>query len=112
MLSLALAGALMLPGCGPAKQPPLPAPDPAPKAATAPGGGYLGTVSGAKPAAQKTLAAAHIKQAIQGFYAAEGRYPRNLNELVPDYLPAVPNVPAGITMKYSPDTGEVTVTKQ
>lgn len=108
--SLALAGGLMLLGCSQSEAP-TEAPT-APGADKSSGGGYLGAVSRAKPSAEKTLAIANLKQAIQSFYATEGRYPKNLNELVPGQLPALPTVPAGMSLKYSPTTGEVTMTKQ
>lgn len=63
---------------------------------------YLGAAIKGKQTTDKTLANAGLNQAIQMFYAQEGRYPKDLNELVsPDYLNAIPPPPAG--MKYSYD---------
>jgi len=102
-----LAGGLWV-GCGPSETPT----EPAGSDSGSSGQGYLGTVSRAKPVAQKTLGAAQLKQQIQAFYATEGRFPKTLNELVPDYLPSLPPTPNGMKFDYNPTTGDLSVVAQ
>jgi hypothetical protein len=67
---------------------------------------YLGAVSKGQQAARKTVQSAGVQQAIQMFYAQEGRYPKTLQELVrPDYLPSIPAPPAGMRYDYNPTNG-------
>src|ERR1041384_1470392 len=62
---------------------------------------YLGTLAKGKQSSEKTIEVASINQAIQLFYAQEGRYPKDLNELVTEkYLPKVPAPPYGMKMSY------------
>ena len=71
---------------------------------------YLGAVSKAKQSADKTLVSAGLTQAIQQFYAQEGRFPKDLKELVsPNYLSALPAPPAGMKFNYNPATGDLKV---
>lgn len=63
-----------------------------------------------KNLAAKTVDVAGLKQAIQMFQAQEGRNPKDLQELVsPDYLPKLPEPPAGMKFSYNPSTGEIKV---
>ena len=73
---------------------------------------YLGVQVKAKKMADKTLNSAGITQAIGMFQAEKGRSPKNLNELVPDYLPQVPAPPAGMKFDYNPNTGAFKVVPQ
>src|SRR5437763_11626669 len=58
---------------------------------------YLGAVAKAKKSAEKTIDAVNLNQAIQQFSAAEGRYPKDLNELVTEkYMPRLPDAPYGM----------------
>ncbi len=60
-----------------------------------------------------TADVASISQAIKMFYTTEGRYPKDLKEIVsPDYLPKLPEPPRGMKFDYNPKTGEVKVVKQ
>jgi len=44
------------------------------------------------------------------FYAQEGRYPKNLDELVgPNYLSRLPAPPPGMKFDYNPGTGQLKV---
>src|SRR3954468_10682009 len=71
---------------------------------------YLGAAAQGQKKAMKTLDEAGLNQTIQMFYAAEGRYPKDLNELVkPDYLSSLPNPPPGMKFDYSPASGQVKV---
>jgi len=55
---------------------------------------------------------AQTEQAIQQFNAAEGHYPKDLQELVPNYLAKLPKVPAGYQLTYDPASGKVQVVRQ
>lgn len=73
---------------------------------------YLGAVGKAKQSAEKTLSTAGIDQAIQMFSAEKGRMPKDLAELVPNYLPKLPPAPAGMKFSYDSKTGVVKVVPQ
>lgn len=71
---------------------------------------YLGAAAQAQKKSIKTLDEAGLNQTVQMFYAGEGRYPKDLNELVkPDYLTKLPAPPAGMKFDYNPTTGQVKV---
>jgi hypothetical protein len=74
---------------------------------------YLGAVAKAKKSAEKTVETVGLNQAIQQFSAAEGRYPKDLNELVTEkYLPKIPAAPYGMKIVYDAAKGEVKVVPQ
>jgi hypothetical protein len=74
---------------------------------------YLGAISKAKRATERTLDTVGINQAIQLFHAQEGRYPNNLGELVSkQYIGALPAPPAGMKYEYNSITGQVKVVPQ
>lgn len=105
---LSLVAGLFLAGCKKEESGP-------PTSSTAPGGNpltapvdYLGAAARAKQDAAKTVSSAGLDKAIQIFSANEGRYPKDLKELVrPDYLPAIPPPPAGMQYDYNPTNGVV-----
>src|SRR5206468_11882641 len=71
---------------------------------------YLGAVAKAKKSAEKTVETVSLNQAIQQFSVAEGRYPKDLNELVTEkYLPKLPEPPYGMKIVYDAAKGEVKV---
>jgi len=70
---------------------------------------YIGVVGQAQKYSVKQIDLAQLNQAIQQFNAAEGRYPKDLQELVPNYLAKIPQVPAGYQINYDATTGKVTV---
>jgi hypothetical protein len=71
---------------------------------------YLGAAAQAQKKSIKTLDEVGLNQTVQMFYAGEGRYPKDLNELVkPDYLTKLPAPPAGMKFDYNPTTGQVKV---
>lgn len=55
---------------------------------------------------------AQINQAVQQFNAAEGRFPKDLPELVPNYLVKIPQAPPGYRIFYDANTGTVKVVPQ
>lgn len=71
---------------------------------------YLGAAAKAKRASEKTIEAASINQAISLFHASEGRFPKDLNELVTErYLPKVPEAPYGMKVVYDATRGQVQI---
>ena len=66
---------------------------------------YVGTVVRAKGSATKTVMGAGFDQAIALFYTETGRFPKDLKELTPQYLPIIPPPPAGMKYDYDPKTG-------
>jgi hypothetical protein len=54
-----------------------------------------------------------LTKAVRRFQADTGRLPMDLNELVAQrYLPGVPIPPAGFTITYDPQLGNVTLQKE
>jgi len=74
---------------------------------------YLSTTATAKQRATKTLDAVSLNKAIEAFYVSEGRFPKDLLELVElSYLPSLPNVPTGMSWEYDTNTGIASITKE
>jgi hypothetical protein len=74
---------------------------------------YLGALARAKKVSEKTIDTVALNQAVQQFNAAEGRYPKDLNELVTEkYLPRMPEPPYGMKFVYDPARGEVKVVQK
>lgn len=114
--SILLGLTLTLTSCGKKEQAQAPKPTNTPAASgnpiTAPVD-YLGAVSKGQQSAIKTIDTASLSQAIRLFQVEEGRYPKDLNELVTEkYLPSLPAPPYGMKFVYDPNTGEVRVVKQ
>ena len=119
-----LAAGLVLAGCGKSgSNPPNPPNPPTPGTNTAqtvtnkaevanPSGGYLGSLVQANKSAMKTIDVSYLNQAVQLFNTQEGRYPKNLNELVPNYVAKLPPAPYGYQINYDANSGLVTVVKQ
>lgn len=71
---------------------------------------YLGAAAKAHKTATTKVAGTGLDQTIKLFYAQEGRFPKDLNELVrPEYLNAIPPPPAGMKYVYNPQSGEIKV---
>lgn len=109
---ISLFGALWLAGCGNHQD------APANATTNAAGGGnpaaaqdgYLGTLVKGQQTAVKVVDTAALTQAAQLFNAQEGRYPKDLNELVTSKMIArIPDAPAGMKLDYDPATGTVKV---
>jgi ABC-type glycerol-3-phosphate transport system substrate-binding protein len=73
---------------------------------------YLGAVGQAQKHAEKVIDVSYINQDIQMFQASEGRLPKNLEELVPNYLAKIPAAPYGYKIVYDATKGTVSVVKQ
>ena len=80
----------------------------------APAGGGVGSVLGnAQNLAVSVVDTSSLKQAIQLFNAQEGRYPKDLNELVTTHMIGqMPPAPRGKKFDYNPDTGEIKLVDQ
>ena len=75
-------------------------------------GGYLGAIVQAQQHSEKVIDVAYINQDIQLFNASEGRYPKDLQELIPNYLGKMPVVPNGYKIVYDTNTYSVKVVPQ
>jgi len=74
---------------------------------------YLKTVTASEQKAVKVVDVTSLSQAIQMFNVSEGRFPKDLNELVEKkYFPKIPATPVGTKLDYDPATGTVKVVKQ
>ncbi len=114
-----LVGVALVSGCGEKKSPPPPTPKT--EAAepnyntgnplTAPAD-YIGAAVQAQKHAIKVIDVSYINQAIQLFNAQEGRLPKTLDELTPNYVRHLPEVPYGQKLVYDAVAGSVKVVKQ
>ena len=73
---------------------------------------YLGAVVQAQKYAEKTIDVSYINQDIQMFNASEGHYPKDLQEMIPNYLAKIPVVPFGYKLVYDTNSYTVKVVKQ
>jgi len=74
---------------------------------------YLGAVNQARKGAVNTIDKAGLNKHIEMFNAQEGRFPRDLNELVQKgYIQAVPAAPQGMRLDYNPQSGELKIVPQ
>ena len=73
---------------------------------------YLGTLMRADKYAVKTIDVSYLNEAVQLFNTQEGRLPKDLNELVPNYVGKLPATPYGTKLDYDPNTGQVKVVQQ
>ena len=61
---------------------------------------------------EKQIDLAYLNEDIQQFNAGEGRYPTNLQEMIPNYLGKMPQAPYGYKIVYDASNGTVKVVKQ
>jgi hypothetical protein len=74
---------------------------------------YLQTITRQEQTAVKSLDASKLNEDTQLFNAQEGRYPKDLNELVEKkYIARIPDLPVGYKYQYDPVKGKVEVVKQ
>ena len=117
---ISVAAGLLLAGCGKNKSSPHPqgtntsqttnitdSAQPAPSSVD-----YLGTLMRADKSAVKTIDVSYLNEAVQLFNTQEGRLPKDLNELVPNYVGKLPATPYGTKLDYDPSTGVVKVVPQ
>jgi hypothetical protein len=74
---------------------------------------YLDAAGKSQQKAVKVVDVASLTQAIEMFNVQEGRYPKDLNELVQmKYIAKIPDAPYGSKIVYDAGTGTVKVVKQ
>lgn len=77
------------------------------------GGGYVGALGRAQGRAVGTIDTASLDQAIQIFNVQEGRFPKDLNELVEkQFIGQIPSAPYGMKLEYDAGAGKVSVVRQ
>lgn len=110
-LCLTIAATAFLAGCGEK-----PANNPAPAGTNTSSGNpitapvdYLGAVGQAQKTAIKTIDVSVLNNAINSYSAAEGRFPKDLKELIPEFIREIPKAPIGQKLVYDSQTGKVTV---
>jgi len=112
---ICLVAGVVLAGCGkddkPATNTTTVQSAPAAPAPAAPGGNsYLGAMVNAQQAAIKTVDVTSLNEEVQLFNVQEGRFPKDLNELVTkQYIGKLPPAPAGKKLVYDAVQGKVTV---
>jgi hypothetical protein len=108
---IVVAVALALCGCGKQENsPPPPAAALAPAAASGASGNYLGALAHGQQKAVKTIDVTSLNENVQLFNAQEGRFPKDLDELVTQhYLGKLPDPPVGMKFVYDADQGKVSV---
>lgn len=75
-------------------------------------GGYVKSLGEAQKTADKTIDVTSINKAIQLFNVQEGRYPKDLQELAPNYVAKIPDAPIGSKIIYDATNGTVKVVQQ
>jgi hypothetical protein len=106
---LSIACASFLIGCGDKSTPATPATNVPTGAMNAPAS-YLGALASGQSRAIKTVDMASLNEAAQMFNVQEGRFPKDLNELVASKLIArIPDAPNGMKIEYDPATGKSSV---
>jgi hypothetical protein len=74
---------------------------------------YVGVVVQAQKYSENQINLAYVNEAIQQFNAAEGRYPKSLQEMVDmHYLGKLPQAPYGYKIVYDPNAGKISVVRQ
>ena len=113
-LFLAVSSALILAGCGDNSGKPqgtnTTSRSTSPMTAPA---DYVGGLGRAQQSAIKTTDTTSLQQAVQMFNVDNGRYPKDLNELVQQkYIPMIPAAPYGMKIVYDAGSGTVKVVNQ
>jgi len=74
---------------------------------------YVKSVAEARHSAVKTVDVTALKKAIDLFNVQEGRFPRELNELINrKYIPEMPVPPVGSRISYDAQAGSVKIVQQ
>lgn len=112
-----VAVGLLLVGCSDSSK--SPAPSAATNTPTASGNpltapvDYLNSAVKAQQSAVKTVDVTSLNKALEMFNVQEGRFPKDLNELVSKkYIPLIPTPPFGSKIEYDATAGTVKVVKQ
>jgi uncharacterized lipoprotein YajG len=110
-LLLPLAAGFLLAGCEKASQKTTQAVNAVSNVVDAPLN-YVGAVVQAEKYSENVIDVSYINQDIQMFNASEGRYPASLDELIPNYLGKMPEVPRGYKLVYDTNTWTVKAVRQ
>ena len=74
---------------------------------------YIAAAGKAQQNAIKTVDTTSLNQAIDLFHVDQGRYPKDLNELVEKkFVPELPPPPFGMKLVYDANSGKVSVVKK
>ncbi len=74
---------------------------------------YLGVLNKAQKTAVNVVDTASLKKSVDLFYANEGRFPKDLNELVTkQYYAQLPAPPYGKKFQYDPQSGQISIVNQ
>jgi hypothetical protein len=110
-LALMTLSGVLLAGCG-EKPAPAAKSDSATDLATAPAD-YLKSAARSQKSAVKAVDTAALNKAIELFYVQEGRFPKDLDEVVEKKLiPQIPPAPAGMKIIYDVKDGVVRVERE
>ena len=113
-MSVALIGVLLacMVGCGKKESPPPAQTNASSSIPTVGSGNYLGALGQAKVHADKVIDAVELNKQVELFNVQEGRFPKDLNELVTmKYLSGLPTPPSGYKFSYDTNNGQVKVVK-
>jgi hypothetical protein len=112
---ISLTLGLLLAGCGDKSDKPASATTNAASQGSTPASApadYLGALGKGQQSAIKVTDVSSLDKAIQMFNVEQGRYPKDLNELVEQkYLPRIPAAPYGTKLEYDAKAGKVRVVK-
>jgi hypothetical protein len=109
---LLLVAGLAFAGCGKKVEPPPPAPVVSGHPETIPDS-YVGNMVKAQQLAIKTIDVTSLNNEVQLFNAQEGRFPKDLNELVTThYIGALPEAPVGMKLVYDATQGKVSAVRE
>jgi hypothetical protein len=110
-LFLSITAAVFLAGCGDSSKKTAQAVNAVSNVVDAPLN-YVGALVQAQKYAEKTIDVSYVNQDIQMFNASEGHYPKDLQEMIPNYLAKIPAVPFGYKLVYDTNSYTVKVVKQ
>ena len=113
-LIVSVAATVLLAGCGKesSSQTQTNSNSPAANVASNNPANYLGALVQAKKTADKTIDVSFLNEALNQFNVQEGRYPKTLQELTPNYVAKIPDAPVGCKLDYDAVKGEVKVVPQ
>src|ERR1700728_64037 len=109
-LFISIAAAMFLAGCGDSSKKTTQAVNVVSNVVDAPLN-YVGAGVQAQKYSENVIDVSYINQDIQLFNASEGHYPKDLQEMVPNYLGKTPAVPFGYKLVYDTNTWTVKTVK-
>jgi hypothetical protein len=73
---------------------------------------YLNSAVQAQKQMTRTIDVSYLNEALSRFNVQEGQYPKNLQDLVPNYVAKLPTPPYGYKLDYDASRGTVKVVPQ